>query len=124
VAQIRGVGTAMFLWLTDQTGAAAAGQNVDAREYPLISREELEEALVPRYIQKIPELDGWGHPYEYYLNFANHLGPQIMLIRSPGRDGKFSATTIYSTGAFAPGDFDADIVWADGFLVRWPRRQE
>ena len=66
--------------------------------------------------------DGWGHPLEYYLNTENPTAPQVMGIRSPGRDGTFSGGR-YTVGAFDPGDFDEDIVWADGTFVRWPQRK-
>jgi uncharacterized protein len=131
VADIRDTGTAMFSWLTDQVGAAAAGQSqtekgpaiVDLKRYPRVSREQLEKLLVPDYaVHKVPATDGWGHPLEYYLNIENTAAPQVMGIRSPGRDGKFSAGR-YTVSAFDPGDFDEDIVWADGFFVRWPQRK-
>jgi len=131
IVDLRNVGTAMFSWLTDQVGAGAAGQSqvetegapVSLKQYPPISRGELEKILVPQYIGEIPEKDGWSNPYEYYLNVAEPLAPQVMSIRSPGRDGKFSATE-YSVTSFEPGDFDEDIVWADGFFVRWPQKKQ
>jgi len=131
ISEIRNTGTALFSWLTDQVGAAAAGQSqmeresppVDLRQYDLISHEELVKILVPTYIQTIPETDGWGHPYEYYLAVENPLAPQVMAIRSPGRDGKFSALD-YAVGAFEPNDLDEDIVWVDGFFVRWPQTNQ
>lgn len=131
VAAIRNTGTAMFSWLTDQVGASAAGQSqteqgpttVELKHYPLVSRAQLGKILVPEYIQKIPETDGWGNPFEYYLNTANPLAPQVMGIRSPGRDGRFSAAS-YSVGPFDPEDYDEDIVWADGYFVRWPQKTE
>ena len=130
LADIRNTGTAMFSWLTDQVSAAAAGQSqsetpstrVELKHYPLISHEELEKILVPQYMQRVPEKDGWGHPYEYYLSAADPLAPQVMGIRSPGRDGEFSAAS-YTVGPFDPGDFDEDIVWNDGFFVRWPQAE-
>jgi len=129
VADIRNTGTAMFSWLTDQLGAAAAGQSqtdmtqirTDLRQYSPISAQELAELLVPQYIQSVPETDGWGHPYEYYLNVADPLQKQVMSIRSPGKDGRFSADD-YTTGPFTPSNYDEDIVWSDGFFVRWPQK--
>jgi len=129
VAEIRNTGTAMFSWLTDQLGAAAAGQPqtdttkapTDLRQYPQISAQELAEILVPQYLQSVPETDGWGHPYEYYLNVADPTAQQVMSIRSPGKDGRFS-TDDYTVGAFTPSKYDEDIVWADGFFVRWPQK--
>jgi len=130
VADIRDTGTAMFSWLTDQVGAAAAGQSqtekepstVDLKRYSRVSREQLEKILVPEYTRKVPATDGWGHPLEYYLNTENPMAPQVMSIRSPGRDGRFSAGR-YTVSAFDPGDFDEDIVWADGYFARWPQRK-
>jgi uncharacterized protein len=131
VSQIRDVGTAMFSWLTDQVGAAAAGQSqtehvapsTDLKDYAPISHEELTMILVPQYIQKVPETDGWGNRYEFFLNAKDPMAQQVMSIRSPGRDGKFSAKS-YTVTAFDPDDLDEDIVWADGFFVRWPQRPE
>jgi len=125
IADMRNTGTAMFSWLTDQVGAAAAGQTateIDLRDYPSISRANLSTILVPDYIQKVPELDGWEHPYEYSLNVANPLARNVMAIRSPGRDG-FTDGDVYSITSFDPGDYDQDILWADGFFVRWPQKR-
>jgi hypothetical protein len=121
VADIRNIGTAMFSWLTDHIGAGAAGQSqVDLQKYVVISRKELEKILVPVYLQVVPEADGWGHPYEFYLDTEDLINKKyVICIRSSGRDGRFSAS-VYSVGDFAQNDFDQDIVWADGFFIRWP----
>jgi hypothetical protein len=119
----------MFSWLTDQVGAGAAGQSQTEKsrprgemgKYTRISPSELEKLLVPQYLQSIPKEDGWGHPYEFYLNTKNVTAPQVMSIRSPGRDGRFESED-YSTGGFDPDRFDEDIVWVDGFFVRWPQK--
>lgn len=129
VADIRNTGTAMFSWLTDQVGAAAAGQSqteigdIDLDDYPVLSRDEVQSILLPQYMQTVPEKDGWGNPYEYYLNVENPLAVHVMGIRSPGRDGRFSADS-YTITSFDPSEFDEDIVWADGFFVRWPQKKE
>jgi len=128
VADIRNLGTAMFSWLTDQVGAAAAGQSekpnppeVDFADYPEISHADLETILLPDYIVSVPELDGWESPYEVYLNTVNPMAEKVMSIRSPGRDGVFSDTA-YTVTSFDPESFDEDIVWADGFFIRWPQK--
>lgn len=128
VADIRNTGTAMFSWLTDQVGAAAAGQSqlpkiVDLADYREISQADLQTLLVPNYMQEVPEVDGWGNSYEYYLDKDNPLAEKVMGIRSPGRDGVFAATS-YEVGAFDPADFDQDVVWNDGFFVRWPQQDQ
>lgn len=90
------------------------------REYSSISYKELQEILVPDYLNSIPENDAWGHPLEFYLDSKAPLGPQVMAVRSPGRDGKFSALS-YRTGSFPRDQFDEDIVWAEHVFVRQPQ---
>ncbi len=97
-------------------------QSVDVGSYKKRTVEEVEKLLVPEYIQAVPRTDGWGHAYEYYLDTENPVAERVMLIRSPGRDGKFSGS-VYQIGPFEPGSFDEDIVWADGYFVRWPQAQ-
>lgn len=124
---IDNVGRGMFSWLTDQVGAAAAGQSqmpasttISLSEYPEITHGTLESLLVPGYLRDIPELDGWNHAYAFHLNTANPLAAHFMAIRSPGRDGSFSGSS-YTVGTFEAESFDEDLVWADGYQVRWPR---
>jgi hypothetical protein len=131
IADLRNVGTILVVWVMDQAGAVAAGpsetetpdpEEADPEGYSPISRQELEKVLGPRSltkISKIPETDGWGHPYEFYLNVADPAAEHVIMIRSPGRDGKFSNGR-YRIGTFAPDDFDQDLVWTDGYFARWP----
>jgi hypothetical protein len=121
VADIRNLGTALFSWLTDQIGAAAAGkrQIQDLDLYPIITADNLESLLVPTYMSAVPKTDGWGHKLEVRLNVDNFLAERVMSIRSPGRDGE-SPSNIYQIESFDPNDYDQDIVWTDGFFVRWP----
>jgi len=124
VAKIRNTGTSMLAWLTDQVSAAAAGQAttlVDLRDYPPIEAPDLATILVPEYLGELPSLDGWENPYEYYLNVAQPLERTVMAIRGPGRDGVWEEDS-YTATRFDPGDYDQDIVWADGYFVRWPQK--
>jgi prepilin-type N-terminal cleavage/methylation domain-containing protein len=126
LADMRIMGTAMLSWLTDQVGAAAAGasstSSVTMSDYgTLHGAADLTTVLVPEYLQEVPLLDGWKRPYEYYLQFADPSAQQVMAVRSPGRDGVDDAGT-YTVTSFDPTDYDRDIVWADGFFVRWPQR--
>jgi len=142
MADIRNLGTALFSWLTDQVEATEAEQQaengtasdspprgnvddtrqttIDIQDYPLISREDLEDYLVPQYIEAIPETDAWGNPYEVRLNIDNLMARSVMSIRSPGRKGYYSGE-VYKIEGFDSTDFDQDLVWADGFFVRWPQ---
>jgi hypothetical protein len=133
VKDLRDVGTAMFSWLTDQVAAAAAAPatppapanpvTLDVGGYPLISVDDLRQVLVPEYIAELPERDGWGHPFEFHLNRASLMGEKVMLIRSPGRDGKFE-TDEYKIGPYEPTAYERDLVWADGYFITWPGPQK
>jgi hypothetical protein len=78
--------------------------------------------LTPQYLQDIPTLDGWKHDYEYYLNTANPLAQNVMAVRSFGRNGTNDGGPSYTVTSFEPTNYDQDIVWADGFFVRWPQK--
>jgi type II secretion system protein G len=125
VADMRITGTALFSWLTDQVGAAAAGQNSTAIDLAAYGTEltaaDLSTVLIPEYIQRVPILDGWKNTYDYFLQTANLHAPRVMAIRSRGRDDVADGTT-YTVTSFDPTDYDRDIVWADGFMVRYPTK--
>ena len=127
MADIHIMGTAMFSWLTDQVGAAAAGASatsVDLATYGTAiapSDATLQSSLVPQYLQEIPQLDGWKNPYDYYLKFTDPHARQVMAIRSRGRDNVAQGSS-YTVTAFEPTDYDKDLVWADGFYVQWPQK--
>jgi prepilin-type N-terminal cleavage/methylation domain-containing protein len=125
LADMRITGTAMFSWLSDQVGAAAAGAEtttIDLGEYQEIDLAGLRAALVPQYIEHVPERDGWRFDYKYWLNVTTAAqARQVMAIGSGGRD-KSDVAGEYTSGAFEPTDYDQDIVWADGFFVRWPQK--
>jgi len=123
VADERNVGTAMMSWLTDQVGAAAAGASStpwDSSGYTDKTFTEVASVLVPQYIQQVPEKDGWGNGFSYFLNTTS-FAANIMAVVSFGRDGLADNGTSYTAGSFFPTDYDQDIVWADGFFVRWPQ---
>jgi prepilin-type N-terminal cleavage/methylation domain-containing protein len=126
MAEMRITGTAMFSWLTDEVGAAAAGQvnsNVVLASYGTAkSVATIQSILVPTYLQALPSLDGWRFTYEYYLKTEDVHARQVMLIRSRGRNNTAESTSNYTVTSFEPTDYDQDIVWADGFMVRWPQK--
>jgi type II secretion system protein G len=127
-ADMRNLGTAMFSWLTDQAGAAAAGQSstvgsVDFANFQATNPTDLGTVLVSQYIQSVPVIDGWKHNYSYYMNYTNPLGGVgIMGIISYGRDGKADGGTSYTVTGFDPTDYDRDLVWADGYWVRYAQK--
>jgi type II secretion system protein G len=125
MGDMRITGLAMFTWVTDQAAAAAAGANattVDLTAYgSQLAATDLATVLIPQYVQSIPVLDGWKSPYQYYLLTSNPHAAQVMAIRSLGRD-KAAETNQYTVTSFDPTDYDRDIVWADGYMVRWPAK--
>jgi hypothetical protein len=76
---------------------------------------------VPTYIQSVPGFDGWKRVYDMYLDTVNPHGEHAMAIRSAAQGGVFD-TDVYVTGSFEPTEYNQDIVWADGFFVRWPQK--
>jgi hypothetical protein len=122
----------MMAWLVDHIASvprtaiavpasSTVSQQVDWSECPAISLKDLKKQLVPDYIGDIPERDPWGNNYEFCLELVNQSRPSNLIgIRSAGRDGVFQ-DGIYTSGAFDPSDSDSDIVWVDGFFVRWPQ---
>ena len=123
-SDVGAVASAMMSWVTDQVSRPermagvgtdyAATDDVDVGAYTPITRQDLAAILVPQYIAAIPDLDGWGHPYDYYFS-GNISQAHLALIRSAGADGSFDAS-VYARGEIA--SLDEDVVWADGYFVR------
>jgi hypothetical protein len=134
IVDSRTVGSAMYFWYqcamlpkrSDEAHKKAqeesGASSIDITAVPVISREQLEKLLVPKYLQAIPAQDGWGHPYEFRLNTADPDAVRMMGLRSAGRDGQFSGN-VYEVGAFSPPEYDQDVVWVDGYFMRWPQKK-
>jgi prepilin-type N-terminal cleavage/methylation domain-containing protein len=123
VADARNVGTAMFAWLTDQVGAASAGQaKIGLTDFTgaTANISTIRVQLVSQYVQEVPSLDGWKGTFTYRLNIVNPLAQHVMFIGSGGRDRSLGQS--WTSGAFNPTDYDQDIVWADGYFIRWPQK--
>ena len=76
---------------------------------------------MPQYLQSVPEKDGWKKDYQYWMNTTDVLSRKVLAVRSGGRDGTATISK-YTVAGFDPTDYDQDIVWADGFFVRWPQK--
>jgi hypothetical protein len=134
IVDSRTVGSAMYFWFQaemlpkrsdeahEKAKAESEAKSIDITAVPVISREQLEKILVPKYLPAIPAQDGWGHPYEFRLNTADPSAVHMMGLRSAGRDGQFSGN-VYEVGAFSPPEYDQDVVWMDGYFLRWPQRK-
>jgi len=122
--KMRRVGTALMSWLTDQIsengGFVKAPDFIyDLSALDVISVYQITDMLQPLYWPgnvPIPAIDPWGMPYEYRLN-SNLLASNVLAIRTPGADAQLEGL-VYTSG-LVPTEA-ADIVWADGYMVRWP----
>lgn len=139
-ADVSSLGDALMSWLTDAVsgnptdmlgefeaskstlGFARGHIPTSGKDYKKLSYGQMVKLLHPLgravYMEDIPKTDGWGHEYEYYVN-ENVLSSAVVLIRSPGKDGVFSGN-FYQTGMIPAENYDDDIVWADGYMIRWP----
>lgn len=112
VADMKSVGTAVFMYATDHDN-----------RFPL-TEEEMRSSLVPQYLQSVPTADGWKNPYRYAClrEVPGSEGCESVRFSSAGRDGVFESEDYYPPDpvAFEPTDYDRDIVWQDGFFIRYP----
>lgn len=136
VGDERDWGVAAMSWLTDQVGAAAAGQasTVDFQSLDGIwDYDAISNQLTPRYIQEMPQRDGWKHEFSYGLGISDVLADRVTVVGSGGRNGAFDSggaggtpgsaiTGEITVGSFEPTDYDEDIIWSDGYFIRWPEK--
>lgn len=133
ISEMRNVGTAWMAWMTDQVGAGSAGQTIyDGSALTTVMYSTLVSHLQPFptmfYTNSVPDVDGWKNAYFYCKN-DDLSASNVLLICSRGRNGMFgeNPTNItnccgeqWQVGAFVGTDYDQDLVWGDGFLVRSP----
>ena len=128
MGELRLVGTAWMSWLTDQAGAASAGANqlYDVSNHREVTYPEIYGYLHPTdtffYMQEIPEYDAWGSQLTFYMNEDLRTDNQLLLCAAARDDiaETCDGSEDIPIGPFLATDFDQDIVWADGFLLRWP----
>lgn len=130
-SDIRNVGTSWMSWLTDQVGAASAGAgktyNSKTASWGGVGYTTIFNYLHPSdtffYMQEIPQIDGWGFDLGFGMN-SKLVQSAVMIICSPGRGGTYQTDAnclgTWSVQPFVSTDYNQDIVWADGYFVRWP----
>ena len=119
MSDMRTTGTSWMAWLTDQVGAAGAGQQTfDWTQLTALPLADLQSDLVPQYAAEVPLRDGWRNTYEYARNSDLEAIVPIA-IRSWGSDSAPDGDT-YTIGPFMATDYAQDIIWAGGYFVRWP----
>jgi hypothetical protein len=123
--EIAMMSTGMLSWVTDQVSrtGASLGEPVDLELFPPITAADLRSILIQSctffYVPYVPELDPWGHPYDYFLDVEDVLSFEVVAVRGRGRDG-LAEGSVYETGVFPAYQLDRDTVLADGLEVRVP----
>lgn len=128
MADLRGFGTAWMAWMTDQHGAASAGA---AKAYPTGNLQPMDYVTLLSYVrptdtffyaQFVPQIDAWGGEIAYRLGFEGNT-PVNVFACAPARDRtrhQCPANTNVQVEAYLSTDYDQDIIWADGYFLRWP----
>lgn len=120
MASIRDFGIGIAEYWTDFSGGGAAGATFDVGEWQgNATFADLTAALVPDYMQAVPDRDGWAHPIEYRVQLQEPPRSRYALVRSPAKNGEFDSDT-YTAGLFELTDYDQDVVWGDGSFIRAP----
>lgn len=129
MADMKGIGSAWMSWMTDQNGASSAGSGkvYDTTGYTDVTFSQVYDMLHPTdtffYAVDVPEYDAWGGNYVFNMVTLANGFPDAVAICSLGRDEiatHCGANVQVPVGPFITTDYDSDIVWADGYFVRWP----
>lgn len=127
VNEVRTAGVALFEWYQDSDRALPpfdGGEEVTsvdvAAATPLDAAAARQRALPAVAVERLDRLDPWGHAYE--IRLGNGTNAPTLVVRSAGPNGRFEGTR-YGVGPFHEGDSADDVVWADGYFLRWPVRR-
>jgi general secretion pathway protein G len=114
MADIRTIAGAWEARATDYNSYNAAGWTA----LPQISISGLTSALMPTYVRSLPQVDGWGRPYEVFADadWGAATPANSYQVASFGRNG----TPEYTTEPGPTTAFDCDIVFSNGQFLIWP----
>jgi hypothetical protein len=117
------IGWLWIQWLPQALAPAPAplpGTVVDLSLYEQISAAELRAVLAPFvFVSGVPDLDPWGHPWDYYFDPDPPFEVPLVAIRTRGRDG-VAEGDVYTMGTFPALDFGRDVVVADLVEFQYP----
>lgn len=123
MSDLQRIGTEVMAWWIETAGEDAfaaqepLGENeLDVAQRPVMSSNHLltRLGLAPG---DLPLIDPWGRSYEVRVALPSDEEVGGVLVRCAGADGTFDADT-YRVGPVEDLR-SADLVWADGFFVRW-----
>ena len=117
MADMRSIATGWEARAEDlKTFAVGSRRAVPPGTFHSVPLAELERALVPTYIRKLPRLDGWGNAFDVYVGGYDAEGrAKHYLVRSRGSDGR-AETSRYRHGETS--SFREDLVFANGNFIR------
>ena len=120
MADIRSLATAWEARAVDKSRYNAAGALSVMDLATADVSGPIEAALTPTYIKSLAEKDGWGYRYKFETDQAMdaETAATVYVIRSPGRDGMFTATAESPGGATT--NFNDDIIYSNGTFVQYP----
>jgi general secretion pathway protein G len=116
MADLRTIATAWEARATDVNRYNAAGAlTLPSKDAGL---SNLSANLSPTYVKSFPIKDGWGNPWNVYVDqpWGNSVAAQVYAIVSGGKDGSFATT---EPGGATTG-FDCDIVYSNGTFLQYP----
>ncbi|HEX4496444.1 MAG TPA: hypothetical protein VIE43_12305 [Thermoanaerobaculia bacterium] len=125
MTRIRLLGGGLLAWIFQQVpkmgiNESAPDPSYNLQSYPLATEAQLRQRLGSSFFGiPMDTTDGWGRPLEMRVHWDALQAKHVLCLRSAGSDGKFSGDT-YQTASFPPSAQDQDIVWCDGWFVRWP----
>ncbi|MEM1179487.1 MAG: M56 family metallopeptidase [Acidobacteriota bacterium] len=123
VMTIRNAGTMMYSRVAipnfgerPASEAANIDRTFEWTDCPTASYAEVQEAV--GVDMQLPREDGWGRALQYCLD-VDVKQPRLRIgVRSAGSDGQFADQ--YEIGGFPKAEGEQDVVWINGYFVRWP----
>jgi general secretion pathway protein G len=114
MADMRTIATAWEARATDTNSYLAAGAAITWPD-PTSDVGVLLPMLVPTYIRKFPEYDGWGSRFQ-----VGYGDPRNYSIESIGADKTDQDNGTSSLTPITTGDFDCDILFSLGNFIIYP----
>ena len=109
MGDIRTLSTAVEAYATDWAFYPREGDGgVQVRLDPLV---------VPTYLRKLPNRDGWNNPL-YWGGTASTAGGRAYSFWSGAKDGNPAASLV--NGGGPKTDFNSDIIYSNGTFIQWP----
>lgn len=111
MADIRTIATAWESRATDTNRYTAAGANIT---WPTAAAgvSSLENMLVPTYVKKLPQYDGWDSQLR--------IGSRVDSYAIESYGGDKTDETETQGNVIITNNFDCDIVFSDGNFVKYP----